>query len=184
MPKISIVIPTRRENDLKECLSAIERHTKGYEVILVKRKTGLAKKINEGIKKAKGDYIILLHDDVAVTSGWADKLAEVGAFLTGENNDDYETWGGFYPSSYCQDIKLNPDYSFFMCISKKAMGKIYPFDEWYTKPWCQDVDMGFHIRKKGFKIECLPGKIIHRCGEGAGLYDEEQLKHLRKKWDL
>lgn len=180
--KISIVIPTRRPNDLNECLSSIERHTKDYEVILVKEKGGLAEKINKGIKRAKGDYIILLHDDIEVTSGWADKLAEVGCFKIGEANDAYDTWGGFYPGMFCQDPTRNPDYCFFLCLSKEAIKKIGKFDEYYTKPFYQDVDMGFQIRSKGYKIKCLPGKIIHRCGEGAGAEVPEQKEYLERKW--
>jgi glycosyltransferase involved in cell wall biosynthesis len=183
-PKISIIIPTRRPDNLKECLSSITRHTKDYEVILVKEKCGIAEKLNKGIKRAKGDYIILLHDDIEVTSGWADELAEVGCFKIGEANDAYDTWGGFYPGMFCQDPTRNPDYCFFLCLSKKVANDVCPFDEEFTKPYFQDVVMGVQLRQKGYKIKCLPGKIIHRCGAGSGVPDERQKILLEKKYGL
>jgi GT2 family glycosyltransferase len=177
---LSIVIPTRRD-DLQECLDSIDRHTDNYEVILVKGKKGLAKKINEGIARATGEYIILLHDDSIVTSGWAEELAEVGAFKVGEMNDKFEHWGGLN-GDYCKNINFNPDYSSFLCLSKQAVEKIGKFDEWYEEPHCLDVEMGLQIRSKGFKIKCLPGKIIHRHSVGAGVAVPKQEKYLKKKW--
>lgn len=180
--KLSIVIPTRRPDDLKECLFFIKKYTKDYEVILINREAGIAEKINEGISKAKGDYIVLLHDDIKVQRGWADELTDVGTFKLGEYRDEFDIWGGFINGTYCQDPKLNPDYSFFLCLSKKVIKKIGKFDEWYQKPYCQDIDMGMQVKKAGYKIKCLPGKIIHMCGEGSITLVPEQREYLNRKW--
>lgn len=184
MPRLSLIIPTRRSSEILErCLESVKKHTKDYEIVLVTGEKGFAAKLNEGIKKAKGDYLVFLHDDIEVTAGWADKLAEVGAFKLGEMNDAFEDWGGFHnPASYCLDPKLHPDYAYFCCISKEAMAKIGFFDERFESPWAQDVDMGFTIRKAGFQFQCLPGKIIHRCAVGSGAADERQVGYLNRKW--
>jgi len=179
---LSIVIPTRRPDNLRYCLDAIDRHTRNYEVVLVDREGGIAEKINEGIRKAKGDHIVLLHDDCEVTSGWADELADVGCFKVGEMGDLFECWGGFYPGDYCKNPQLHPDYCFFLCLSKEVAKKVIPFDEKFTKPYYQDVDMGLHLKSKGYKIKCLPGKIKHLVAEGAGVVVPEQKEYLDKKW--
>lgn len=181
----SIIIPTMRPDEIDVCLDSIKKYTTDYEIILDTEKIGFVKSLNQAIKKAKGEYIILLHDDCEVTEGWADKLADVGAFCVGELNDSFDTWGGFYnPQGYCQDSTKNPDYAYFLCISKKAMEKIGDFDERFTKPWCQDVDMGFHIRSKGFKIECLPGKVIHHHSPSGRNPDEKIRGYIERKWGL
>jgi O-antigen biosynthesis protein len=181
--KLSLVIPTRR--DKIDCLKSINKYTKDYEIVLAKDKKGFVENLNDGIRRAKGDYIILLHDDCEVTKGWTDELAEVGAFKLGEYNDSFNNWGGFVdPPAYCTSPFENPDYAYWLCLSRKVVKKIGEFDKKFTKPFYQDVDMGLHIKKKGFKIECLSGKIIHNNGEGSGVPDEGQRLYLNKKWSI
>ena len=176
---ISIIIPAK-DRSLRECLDSIDRHTSNYEVI-IETKGGFAQAVNNGIKKAKGDYIIILHDDIEVTHGWADKLCDVGAFEVGELDDKLQVWGGFYPNeSYCTDPKTTPDYSMFLCLSKKVIKKIGKFDEYYKSPWCFDVEMGMHLKKYGYKIKCLPGKVIHHHLGGKPSGDNR--KYLDRKW--
>jgi GT2 family glycosyltransferase len=180
---LSLIIPTRR--DKIDCLKSIKKYTKDYEIVLASSKKGFVENLNDGIKRAKGDYIILLHDDCEVTEGWADKLADSGAFKLGEYNDSFNNWGGFIdPPAYCVSPFEHPDYAYWLCLSKKVVKKVYPFDEKFTKPYYQDVDMGLHLKKHGYKIECLPGKIIHRNGEGSGVPDEGQTLYLNEKYKI
>ena len=177
---ISIIIPTRKGNDTTKVTESIKKHTKGSYEIIIEDEGGFAEAINIGAKRAQGDYIILLHDDNVVTEGWADELAEVGCFNVRESSGS--NWGGFYPGGYCTDQELNPDYAMFLCLSKEAAKKILPFDENFKNPWCQDVDMGFRIKEKGFKIKCLPGKIIHNWAGGEHTGTNEQ--YLIEKWGI
>lgn len=182
--KLSLIIPTRRL--IHHCLESIVKYTKDCEVVIIDGEKGFATKLNEGIQKAKGDYLVFLHDDCEVTEGWADELAEVGAFCLGENNDSFEIWGGFYrpKEGYCTDPKEHPDYAYFCCISKEAMNKIGLLDERYENPFYQDVDFGMQVRKSGYEYQCLPGKIIHHPGDGSGVPDERQKGYLHRKWHL
>ena len=181
----SLIIPTWRPNEIDRCLDSIKKNTTDYEIILDTGHDGFVTSLNRAIKKSKGDHIILLHDDCTVNKGWADKLADVGSFKLGEMDDSFEIWGGFYfPQSYCLDPKQNPDYSFFLCLSKKALKKIGLFDEWFKTPFCQDVDMGFQIKRAGFKIKCLPGKIVHHVSPVHRTQDEANRRYLEAKWRL
>lgn len=185
--KFSLIIPTRRTET--DYLDFISNNTKehGKVIMLPRLDEGFAVKLNKGVQLSKGDYLVFLHDDCEVTEGWLDVLPKngVGAFCLGENNDSFDTWGGFIdPPRYCIDPKENPDYSYWLCIHKDAMKKIGKFDERFENPMYQDVDMGLQIKKSGFKIECLPGKIIHRNGEGSGIPDERQRGYLNRKWGI
>ena len=179
MKYLSIIVPIRKGNDVSTLLKSLDENTSNYEVI-IEDEGGFAEAINNGIEKSKGDYVALLHDDNLVTPGWADELADVGCFNVRESAG--WIWGGFYPGSFCTDPKLNPDYSMFLCLSKKAIKKIGKFDENFKNPWCQDVDMGFQIRKAGFKIKCLPGKIIHNWAGGEHTGENEN--YLKRKWGI
>lgn len=96
---ISIIIPVCNQHDMTyECISQVLKYTTDCEIILVdngseppikppfsgfietriirnEENKGFPKAVNQGIKEAKGDIIILLNNDVIVTEGWAYKLA-------------------------------------------------------------------------------------------------------------
>lgn len=183
---LSLIVPSKRTESVTTLLDSLYENTSDAELILVSEEAGFAEKLNKGIEQAVGDYLIFLHDDAEVTPGWTDSLPEhVGSFCLGENNDSFETWGGFTtPPAYCTDPRLTPDYSYWLCVSREAMDKIGPFDEKFTEPMFQDCDMGLTVRKAGFSIECLPGKIIHHNGEGSGTPDERQRGYLNRKWGI
>jgi len=167
---------------LDRCLDSVKRYTTDYELVIIKGEKGFNDKVNEGIKKAKGDYLIFLHDDVVVTNGWADKLEDCGVFCIREMCIDKEIWGGYTREEYCTDPKETPDYSYFLCLSKEAAKAIYPLDDFFDEPWGQDVDMGLSLRDKGYKIKCMPGKIIHYNKRAA--VNEDNMIYLKKKWKL
>ena len=177
--RTSIVIPAKRDSEIiKKCLDSIEKHTKDYEVIIEENGT-YSEAVNNGLKKAKGDYIILLHDDCEVTKGWADKLIDCGAFRIGELDDTLQIYGGYYPNEgYCQDG--SPDYSMFICLSKDVIKDIGKFDEFYKSPWCFDVEMGMHLKSKGYKLKPLEGKVIHH--HMGGKHSDENRSYLERKW--
>lgn len=190
MPKLHLIIPTRRKENLDPCLQSIYKYTRvhDYQIIVIEKEAGFAEKLNEGVRKATGDYLIFLHDDCEVTPGWADVLPganEVGSFCLGENNDYFDTWGGYIePPGYCQDPKDNPDYSFWLCIHKEAIKKIGLFDERFTEPMYADVMMGELVRRAGYKIKCLSGKIIHRNGKESGAENEKQRFMLERHYGV
>lgn len=181
----SIIIPSRRKSS--DTIVSIARNTSNFEYITVTDDLGFAAKLNKGIEAAQGDYLIFLHDDCEVTPGWLDFLPQhgVGAFCLGENNNSLDIWGGFIdPPRYCINPRENPDYSYWLCISRKAMKEIGFFDESFTEPMYQDVQMGLQIKEAGFQIECLPGKIIHHNGEGSGVSNERQRAYLERKYGV
>jgi len=102
---ISIIIPTSgRQKDIKNCLKSIEKHTlESYEVIFIDngsnkgtlrrlkncinknsnyhmikcpKDANFAGIYNEGIKASKGEYFLLLSNDVVVTERWLSNMLE------------------------------------------------------------------------------------------------------------
>ncbi|TMI55424.1 glycosyltransferase [Candidatus Bathyarchaeota archaeon] len=80
--KASIVIVNYRVPDLLEkCLESIRQHTRDYEILVHDNSPpnpnlGFAKANNILIRKAQGEYIVLLNPDTWVTKGWLDKLID------------------------------------------------------------------------------------------------------------
>ena len=179
---ISILIPTKRGDELPKCLESIKKHTQGeYEIILLDYEGGFNQKLNDGFKRSVGEYIIILHDDNEVLEGWADQLEDVGAFHCGELKDTNQIHGATFSGQYV--FNAAPDYSAFIQMSRKVAKKVFPLDENYHSPWCADADMGRKIKKLGLKIKPLKGKIIHWHSYGAGVSHAENERYYHGKWD-
>ena len=94
---LSIIIPYCNSNEYtEECLKAIQKHTKDYEIILIdngskdllklpkdempiclirnEENLGFPKAVNQGFVRAKGDYLCILNNDLICTHNWADRL--------------------------------------------------------------------------------------------------------------
>ncbi len=180
----SIIIPTRntRSQSLQIAADSIREHTKDYELIVVEGEDlGLNEKLNKGILASRGEYIVMLHDDVTVHEGWLDELADVGALRTMEMNGVFECWGGL-GGGYCSDINQHPDYSAFLVVKREALAEIGLPDPAYKEPGWQDTDYGQQIRAKGYKITCLPGTITHRALNSTLSATNEA--YYKQKWGL
>lgn len=192
MPRLSIIIPTRnphghfcdqcpdRPSYLKKAVESITKHTEDYEIIVVDNDLGLNAKKNYGANRAIGDYLVFLHDDNEVLPGWANEVADVGAFCVGEQSDKFNCWGGL-GIGHSYDINHPPDYSEFIVLSRKVYERMGGFDEAYEEPGFQDCDFGRQVRSLGYQIKPLPGKIIHHHVRTAPLSEKNE-RYFKEKW--
>ena len=137
-PTVSIIILTWNQLEYtKECLEALDRHTKqNHEIIIVDNGSidgtpdwlqehaagdnrlrlalnsdnrGFAAGCNQGLALAKGDWLILLNNDVVVTEGWLDGLLDCHemtpcAGIVGPLTNNASGIQGIGPASY-QDVQ-------------------------------------------------------------------------------
>src|SRR5207247_7823819 len=86
--KASILIVNYKVSGLVEkCLDSIREHTSDYEVLVhdnspPNANLGFARANNLLIRKARGDYIVLLNPDTWVTEGWVEKLIDTAELYT------------------------------------------------------------------------------------------------------
>jgi GT2 family glycosyltransferase len=95
---ISVIVPVFNEYDMTlDCIEAIRENTQDCEIIIIdngsdpafkapftgfidisvirnEKNEGFPVAVNQGIRAAKGDIVILLNNDVTVTPGWAERL--------------------------------------------------------------------------------------------------------------
>jgi len=76
--KLSVIICTSgRSESLKKCLQSLKRQSfKDFEIIQVKEK-GLAKARDLGWRRAKGEVVSWIDDDVVVSKNWAKELVKI-----------------------------------------------------------------------------------------------------------
>jgi len=194
-------------NNLKDKLP------KNYELILVnanskpieheiitkridlKENIGFANSINNGIKEATGNYVIIMGNDVfPIKKNWINKLINFqkkhGSWLVSSNNNL-----GSYQQHKKRFIKTYENYSstmFFPAIvwllPRKTIEKIGYFDEQFLIGCYEDNDYCLRIIKNYGTIHILKEiMFIHNSSMtfnqfNTGKYIKENKEKFEKKW--
>jgi len=177
MPKFSIIIPMyNTEKYIDKCLSSVFSQTfKDYEVVVVndgstdrslsiaqtykctiinQNNMGLSVSRNNGVKKAKGDYIIFLDSDDYIEK---DLLKEINKSL--KNNPDLVRF-------QIQDVKDNKvikkyiEEKFYGYFGVKAFDKIVKY-HYVENAWCYAIKRKYYLKEK---FEFAPGMVHEDFG--------------------
>ena len=219
---ISIVVPVFNNHDFTdECLRAVIDNTASCEIIvvdngsdppyrppfsgfmetkLIKNDTNLGYPVavNQGIRAASGDTIILLNNDVIVTPDWAERLTrllddfaivgpitnyaaqvqqvEIGVYDSKEGlYDEAKKWTDEYQDAIQE---VNFVIGFCMAFRKSLYDEIGEFDESLWPCSGEEIDFCFKTIAAGYKIavayDCYvhhEGSMTFRAMEKAGTLD-------------
>ena len=185
-PKFSICIPTYQNHTrLHNLLKSIDENTvMEYEIVLNDNSfdpIGYPKATNDCMKRARGEYIVLLNDDVIVESLWLEKmyskLIEDPKYgLVGPDSVRNDNWGNPHTSFYC------------VMFHRKMLEEIGYLDERFGIGCVEDVDYCKRICDKGYKIVAISIPVIH---EGSKTFPKikpvqdlinEGTKLYKEKW--
>ena len=205
---ISIIVPAYNQQEMThECLSAVFKHTKGYEIILVdngstppyqlkrnytvnsltiirnEANKGFPAAVNQGIRAAKGDIIILLNNDVIVTDGWADKLTHylnnygivspVTNYCSGvqaveanyQTTEEMDKFAADIAEDYRGEVQdVNFVIGFCMAFKKSLFDEIGEFDESMWPCSGEEIDFCFRARANGHKVGIVKEVFVHHEG--------------------
>ncbi len=215
-PLVSIVIPNfNGRRHLEVCLSSIQNLTyKHFEIIVVDNAStdgsvdfvkanypkvklfinavnlGFAEGCNVGIRKAKGNYVALLNNDVEVDSSWLQELILVAQSdpciaicaskimmfhnrkILNSAGGEYDVYGsghdrGLYEFDHGQYSHIEE--VFFACgcamlVRREILKHIGLFDSRYFM-YCEDVDLCWRAWLGGYKVVYVPSAIVyHKYG--------------------
>lgn len=197
---ISIVIPVYGQYEMTdECLKAVGQHTQDYEIIVVDNGSpspygyaairndsnlGFPVAVNQGIRAAKGDVIVLLNNDCIVTPGWSAKLLKhleafsiVGpltnycACLQRETVPIYRDQPnldrvaiGWSLDHAGQSVEVNWVIGFCMMFRRSLFDEIGPFDESLWPSSGEEIDFCLRARKAGHRIGIARDVYVHHEG--------------------
>ena len=213
-PRFSIILATlvRKKRHIKmveKCIDHIKTFSKDYELIIVDddskfhneyleeqadiyiRHTGGNKGCavgwNDGLKKATGDYLVVISDDVFVTEGWLDcmvnaltlfpnSLASMPAVThmrSGTEPEEIRTW---IPACV---FMLKPE----------TLDIVGYFDEQFHPYNYEDVDYWTRVFKSGHtisrdysvQVKHEEGQVIHSFDDN-GSVDKKNRERYIKKW--
>ena len=210
-PQVSIVIPVYNKDKLTiECLTSVLVHTKdiSYEIIVID--DGSAKKTKDALsqiqnitylrnpenlgfllscncaaEKARGEFLLILNNDVQVTEGWLSPLVKTFS--------KYENVGAVGPKILYLDGRLQeagarikpdassqlighldnpelPQYNYIreveycssVCLltETEVFRKLGGFDSDFAPAYCEDSDLCFRLRKLGKRIFYDHGSVV------------------------
>lgn len=152
---ISIIIPTmfRDASKLALTLKSFGRHTRApFETCLETGGT-FAQNVNAGLRRARGEYLVITNDDVEVFEGWdvpyRERLSEAGVgmvapFALGKRQTLREDWLRTRSGYPCASFWL-------VMISREAFEKVGYLDEQFLHSY-EDEDFCIRLGKAGFKM--------------------------------
>ncbi len=219
-PRLSIIIPTTSPERLRVAIasiaadsgsgvafetivvangadqaltSALETVSTGVRVIRSPVQLGVAGGYNLGRRSARGDLIVLMHDDVEVEPGWlqawidaTDAHPEAGVFgskvlfpdgsLRGAGNilwQDGRTsppWRGEAPGADAFDTPRPVDYtaSCSALVRASTWDAIGGLDEEFYPAYYIDVDLAMSARRHGWSVLYWPTSRIRHHAHGGG----------------
>lgn len=171
-------------------VGALER-VAGLRLIALDANVGYLRATNRGREEATASLIVLLNNDVQVTTGWLSALVGrmrsdpgigiVGSKLVYPNGSLQEAgsivWRDGTGWNYGNgDGPDNPEYRFLREVDYVSAacvlvrGSIGPlFDDRYAPAYFEDVDLCFRAREQGFKVVYEPRSVVvHHEGVSHG----------------
>jgi len=184
--KVSVIIPYWGDYKkyLQECIESVENQTfKNIEVIIVDYKTDLPSARNEGIKKAKGNYILPLDVDDKIEPTFIEKCLQANCDIVSTSQRE------FGDSQIVNLIHQNPTYEDFLTgnricgcslFKRKIWEDIRGYDE-NMKEGYEDWDFWLRALKKGYKVKTIQEPLYLYRKHGKSMVDEAIEKHEKLK---
>lgn len=227
-PRVSIVIPVYGQHLYTyNCLKSLQAHTdlSEVEVLVVddcspqpaqpvlrevlgvqwlrnKTNLGFIGSCNAGAAQARGDFVLLLNNDVQVTAGWLQALLQVFALRTDAGmagarlvypdgtlqeaggvlwrDGSAWNWGrGQDPENPAYKYLRPVDYCSGACLLLRradwqALGG---FDTAYTPAYYEDTDLAFRVRAMGKQVYYQPeATVVHYEGITSGTDETQGVK--------
>jgi len=176
--KISLIIPyyevdPEKRDVLAKCVNSMAGQYD--ELIVVDEKAdNLSYKINKGLRRAKGDWLIVCNDDIELEKGTLRDLCVKKVVTCPLVNGNL--------------LKLFHGHMF--CMNRLVYAEVGPMFEGYKKFYFDDSDYWMQIEAKGFGIQTIskvnikhehPGRTIHKLNTGVNVEDENREIFL-KRW--
>jgi GT2 family glycosyltransferase len=163
-------------------------------VIRTKGNLGFLRNCNHAAKKANGDILVFLNNDMVVFPGWLDELVDtiqenesygmVGSKLLNLNGTLQEAGGIFWNDGSAWNYGRNqdpqmPEFNYkkevdycsgaSICLRKKVWDSMEGFDEIYTPAYYEESDLAFRLRSQGLKTIYQPFSVgVHLEGISCG----------------
>ena len=212
VPYEIIFVDNGSKDGTKKYLKSRVKVNPNYKLINNSKNMGFAAGNNQGVKKARGEYVLILNNDVLVGEGWLDsmlqslqkdeKIGIVGPITNSISGlqmvqnipyegDNFAEFAGKVRK--VNSGKLTPRRrlaGFAMLLKKSLYQEIGGFDESFAAGNFEDDDLCLRVKEKGYALMVDESTFIHHYGSQtfkANNMDynaslQEKGKYFREKW--
>ena len=219
MPRYSIIIPVCENQKLTDaCLDSIKENSNDFEIIIVdnggdyrrranekvienEKNLGFPVPVNQGIKAANGEIIIILNNDTIVTPDWLERLnnhfdkfdmiGPVSNAVSGPQQvlvGDLSDKEAIYIAAKTQ-YKENNGLSYpwhrlvFFCVAikREVIDKIGLLDEQFSPGNFEDDDYCLRAIEAGFRLGIANDVYVHHFGSVTHRAENVEYERLMKR---
>ena len=189
---------------------------KNITIIRNKENQRFLRNCNHAAQYARGKYILFLNNDTQVQENWLaplvelierdEKIGMVGSKLIYPDGTLQEAggiiWGDGHAWNYGNGQNANmPEFNYVkevdyisgasLMIRADLWREIGGFDELFVPAYCEDSDLAFEVRKRGYKLMYQPLSVVVHfegksngtdTGSGVKKYQIENSEKLKIKW--
>ncbi len=181
-----IIVDNCSKDDTPKYLQELKEKYSNIKIQLNETNKGFAAGMNDGLKLAEGDFLVLLNNDILVNPNWLEKLinplmqnpeiAMTGPISNGSGNEQCVNFDELDKNNYIDvtknyierqrnEIYFTNRLAFFcVAISRKVFEKIGFLDENFGLGWFEDDDYCLRARKAGYKIAIAEDCFIYHHG--------------------
>jgi len=161
---VSVVIPVWGSyiEYLPECLESVFAQTyKDYEIVIVTTETDLPTARNVGIKRAKGEWIMILDVDNKLTPQYLEKTVGKGDIVASWNQFFGDMESVFAPASdpRLDDFRTGNKVDANALFRKEVWEKVGGYDENMKEGW-EDWEFWIRCVKAGYHIKVIQEPIL------------------------
>jgi GT2 family glycosyltransferase len=175
------------------------------EILMVRNagNAGCARAWNQGVKKAEGDWVVVLNNDVILTEGWLEGLLEFArqkpadivcpALREGVLNYDLPAHARGFVSRMTDVARPGAAHGVCFLVRRPVFQTIGLFDENFKFGVFEDTDFFLRAKQALFSTAITGASFIHHfksvtqsaiLKEGVPPYEEGNRVYFRKKWGL
>lgn len=183
-----IIVDNASGDDTRNYLRYLARTEPRVNIVLNRRNLGFAAANNQGLRRARGEYLVLLNNDTVVPRGWLTPLlrhlADPGIGLVGPTTNavgneakvriDYQRLDGLEDfadrreSHYrgrCFDIPMLA--MFCVALRREVLEQVGWLDETFGIGMFEDDDYSRRVQTAGWRTVCAEDAFIHHHGQAS-----------------
>lgn len=175
-----IVADDASDDDSVSYLKSVQKKYKKLKIISHQKNLGFAKNSNHAVKKATGDLVVLLNNDIVPQKNYLKPtlkhFSDPKVFGVGFSEIETKNWARiFWQDGYLQHEPKTSTTTHISAwlsggssiIRKKHFLRLGGFDPIYKPFYSEDLDLGYRAWKSGYKILWEPTALVSHKHEST-----------------